>query len=453
MASSAVFNVSDFLDRQRFGRSHAVVLTLCALITFMDGYDIYVVAYILLALTGAFHVPPAAIAPALVLQQVGLALGCYLIAPLADRFGRKAVTTWSVAGFAVLSLATTQAHSVTEFGALRFLSGLFFGGALPNAMALINEVAPKPHRAIMTTTLSAGISLSAAIGAGISIALVKAHGWQSVFVVGGLAPIALLPFLFVLLPESLRFRVARNERDPRIGAALKRLDPALQLSGSERFVINEVEERRMPVVALLKEGRAATTLLLWIGFFMSGFLLTVYGQFLPTFLHLSGGLSPNAAIALTGFYAFAGTILQVLIGVAGDRAGVRPVLIAAFVGGGLTMAAFGYTDVHSGIVYVMLFLLALTVQATGGLLSTLCAWSYPTSMRATGLGWGWGLSRTGAICAPVVGGAILAARHSLPSIFLTISIATWLGALAMVLIRPVGVDETTAAEPFSVGAR
>jgi len=433
---SPTFNVTEFLDRRPFGRSHAIVLALCSLVTFLDGYDIYVVAYILLALATTFHVPPATLAPALILQQIGLTLGCYLVAPFADRFGRKNLIILCVAAFAMLTLATTRANSVEEFGMLRFCSGLFFGGALPNALAFINEVAPRTNRAVMTGTASAGISLSSAVGAVVSVALVREHGWQSVFLVGGLAPLAILPFLYWQLPESVRFLVTRNDRDPRIGTILRRYDRSLVLSGSERFILNEVVERRIPVAALFHRSRGMTTLLLWVGFFVMGFLLTVLGQFLPTFLQVAGGVDHTRASIYTGLYALAGALLQPLAGQVADRVGVRKVLILLYVVGGLALAAFGMVNTHSVVIYLMLLLLAATVQPEAGLSSTLGSWAYPTSIRATGLGWAWGASRVGAIVAPMIGGIVLAGQFSMIQIFLTISIASWIGAIAMWLIKP-----------------
>jgi MFS transporter, AAHS family, 4-hydroxybenzoate transporter len=42
---------------------------------------------------------------------------------------------------------------------------------------------------------------------------------------------------------------------------------------------------------------------------------------------------------------------------------------------------------------------------------------YPTFIRATGVGWGLGVGRTGAIVGPLVGGAMLAAQWKPDQIF------------------------------------
>ena len=95
-------------------------------------------------------------------------LGAMLLAPLADRIGRRRVIVYSCVAFGV-SDAAHRAPSTRSVAllALRFFTGLGLGAALPNAIGLASEYAPHKRRALIVMFVGSGISLGA-IGAGIA---------------------------------------------------------------------------------------------------------------------------------------------------------------------------------------------------------------------------------------------------------------------------------------------
>ena len=66
------------------------------------------------------------------------------------------------------------------------------------------------------------VLLGAVLGGLASAKLIAAFGWQSVFIVGGALPLALLPLLLALLPESARF-LAGKGRDQAVAGILTSL--------------------------------------------------------------------------------------------------------------------------------------------------------------------------------------------------------------------------------------
>ena len=89
------FDVGKFIDDQRIGPTQLIVLVLCALVMICDGYDVFVMGFVLQPIAADFKVSPAAITPVFVIQNLGLALGTVLIGPFADRFGRR----WIMVGW------------------------------------------------------------------------------------------------------------------------------------------------------------------------------------------------------------------------------------------------------------------------------------------------------------------------------------------------------------------
>jgi len=156
--------------------------------------------------------------------------------------------------------------SYTELLACRFLAGLGLGGAIPCIIALTSEYVSTRRRSIAVATLWAGFPLGGMLGGFSSAWLIPRFGWQAVFVVGGVLPLLAAIALTLWLPESLRFLVARQGDQPRAARIMRRLAP--DLSNANRYIVEEESISGAPIAALFRDGRAATTLLLWVPFFI-----------------------------------------------------------------------------------------------------------------------------------------------------------------------------------------
>src|SRR6201999_1672870 len=171
--------------------------------------------------------------------------------------------------FGIGTLATAFVQDVGTLLAIRFLTGLGLGGAMPNAVAMTSEFSPHRRRATMVMIMFCGFSVGAAIGGFLAAALIPQFGWRSVFVVGGLAPLLLVPILMWRLPESVRFLALTGRANERVAQWLGYIAPKAAFAPATRFVVNEPELAGIPVLHLFKNGRTLVTLLLWVVFFMS----------------------------------------------------------------------------------------------------------------------------------------------------------------------------------------
>ena len=61
---------------------------------------------------------------------------------------------------------------------------------------------------------------------------------------------------------------------------------------------------------------------------------------------------------------------------------------------------------------------------------------YPTEIRNTGIGWGIGAGRTGAIVGPKVGGTLVGMGLSLTANFIVFAIPLLVSGVATMLVRP-----------------
>jgi AAHS family 4-hydroxybenzoate transporter-like MFS transporter len=441
------FDVGAFINTQRIGAAQFMVMLLCAAIMTVDGYDVFVMGFLLQPIAQSFGVPPAAITSVFVVQSIGLALGTWGVSPLADRYGRRRLLIGSAVLFGVLTLATTQAGSVSTLIALRFAAGLFYGSLIPNAIAITVEYAPERLRATMVNWMFIGYTAGAAAGGAVAAFLVGKYGWPSAFWVGGLVPLGLAVILYFALPESIRFCVLRDARDPRIPGLLRRIDPSLALTGAERFVLDEPLATGTPVAALFRDGRATITMLIWLAYFMNILVITVLGAFLPTFLRNFGALSLEHAAGVTSFYSISGIAAMLVYGRLIDLYGAPTVITLTGVVAAAAVACLGLIDLQSPWLYVVTFFVGAGVIAGQGGLHALSSMTYPTRIRATGVGWAVGAGRVGGMLGPLLGGAALAGHWGAFPAFLTAGLPMLMVAIATFLIgRILAPADTTSLD-------
>src|SRR4051812_46765567 len=177
---------------------------LCWLVVALDGYDLVVIGTVIptLSKTGDLGFTDASLTTASTVGLIGVGLGAVTVGPLTDRFGRRLTLISCVALFSVLTIGVAFAQDVTQFTVLRFLAGLGLGAVLPTALAFMSEHAPRERGSSAVTRTMTGYHTGAVITALLALVLIDAYGWESMFVVGGVAGLAVLPLLWFKLPES-----------------------------------------------------------------------------------------------------------------------------------------------------------------------------------------------------------------------------------------------------------
>jgi AAHS family 4-hydroxybenzoate transporter-like MFS transporter len=434
MADDAL-EVGEFIEARPLSAFQIFVFVLCTLIVLLDGFDAQAIGYVVPELSGMLGIEPGAMWPILSAGLVGLMLGALLIAPLADRFGRRPVLLVSVGLVGVFSLATAWASDFDTLLILRFLTGLGLGGSMPNAIALTSEYAPARRRSLVVMAMFGGFTLGSIVGGLLSAQLVPEHGWRIVFVIGGVAPLALLAFLLLTLPESIRFLGLAETNRARIAALVRKIDPAAPVTDATRIYARPPEAARMSVVHLFKDGRALTTLLLWVIFFMS--LLDIYllVNWLRTAMSETGA-PQRVAILIGTILQVGGLVAVVPLAWAMDRRGPRATMAAAYLAAAVAIAGIGvFAGVSVWATVVAVFLAGFGVIGGQTAANALAAVSYPTEIRSTGVGWALGVGRVGSIVGPAVAGVLLTLDVSIRDIFLLSAVPALLAALAALLLR------------------
>jgi len=423
---TASVDVRAWMDAQRFSPFQWWVLILSFCVVAVDGLDTACVGFIAPALRQAWHIGPSVLGMLFGAGLAGLMIGAFVFGPVADKIGRKRTLIACVAFFGLASLGCARAPTIESLIALRFVTGLGLGGAMPNAIALTSEYCPQSRKSFLTTVMFCGFTLGSGLGGVLSAHLVPEYGWRAVLIAGGVLPLALVPVLIVSLPESVRYLVAAGEKSERVARLLARIAKH-EFTEKTRFVLAEPKAEGSPVRQLFANGFRAGTLLLWCIFFMSLLIVYLMTNWLPTIAH-NAGMSLAGASRLMMLYQIGGTIGAVAIGKTMDRIKPPVVLGAAYGAGALLIAALG----HAQGMPLMLAVTGVGFCISGSQIgaNAYAAQYYPTESRVTGISWALGVGRLGSIVGSLSGGLLLAMNISQSSLFMLAAVPALLASLA-----------------------
>jgi AAHS family 4-hydroxybenzoate transporter-like MFS transporter len=428
-------DVPAWIDRQPLSSLQLGIVCMCGAAVMLDGYDAQIIGFVAPALIQEFKVQPAALAIAFSAGLFGILVGCLLLAPLADRFGRRLLIVVSVCLFGIASLLTARAQSLHELDMLRFITGVGLGACMPNAAALTAEYAPSRMRGSLTIWMFTGFSLGALLSGLLAAQVAPVMGWRSLFVIGGVLPLILVLVMVMRLPESVRYLAARGRGSSGlIASILHRIHPDPTVTPESVFVVAEESRKGFLLPHLFTNGRAIGTVVLWAIFFLQLFDLFLLASWTPTIL-VSAGLSHSAAV-FTGAMQQAGSVIAtLLLGPIFDRIGFYRGLIPLLVLASIGVVAMG--SVGSNLVALNAAALFAGAGIMGGQTAVIVVAGafYPTFIRATGIGWAMGVGRVGAVIAPLLGAVMVASFWSPTQIFMVTSVPPLIVAGLLLVLR------------------
>lgn len=420
-------DVTEAIDDGRFGRFQWTIVGLCGLLLIVDGYDVFVAGTVLPKLIAEWGLSKPQAGALQAWALFGMMFGALIFGPLADRIGRKKGIALSFVLFTTATIATGFAGSPDQFKIFRFIAGLGCGGLMPNAVALMNEYAPKKLRGTMVALMFSGYSIGGMVAAGLGIAIIPAFGWQWMFYVAAI-PLVFLPLILWNLPESLGFLIRQN-RPAEARTIYARLFPRDQLADGDRLVFAEARGASTSVFELFRHERGLRTAMLWVSFFCCLLLVYLLSSWLPKVLQ-EAGYAERASLLSLFSLNFGGMAGAILGGRLGDRFGLPRVVVAFFAAAAVSIALIG-TGLPTVLLFVSVFIAGATTIGTQILLYASVAQLYSLSIRSTGLGWASGVGRIGAIVGPTFGGYLLAQELPLQQNFMLFAVPAIISAIAM----------------------
>ncbi len=432
--SAQTMHVPNIINEGRISAFQYMVVVLCGLVMLIDGFDTQAISYMAPLMAKEWGISRHLLGPIFSSALVGLMVGYLALAPLSDRFGHRRVLIASTILFALFTGLTVFATNVTELIALRFLTGMGLGAAIPSAIALTSEYTPKRLRATFVLAIYCGFSFGFVV-AGIAAAwLLPAFGWRSLLWIGAGFPLGLAVLLLMLLPNSLDQLVRAGENLDQIWMILRRIDRRLADTPMPAGFTTDQEEKFSAVESVFKAGRMAGTLLLWIIFVLNLAEFYALQSWLPSILTSQNYALPTVATA-TSLTTAGGIIAAFIVGPAMDRVGAYGSLVCLYLAGVVFVALIGVTlDRPEWILLTTAFFAGFCVSGGQKSAIALSALFYPAPVRSTGIGWALGVGRLGGIAGPTLMGLLLQWNVAPTNVFFAAAIPMLLAATAVALM-------------------
>ncbi|WP_172146818.1 MFS transporter [Pseudomonas tumuqii] len=420
-------DVHQIIDTARFSRFHWMVMALCALLLIFDGYDLFIYGVVLPSIMQEWGLTPLQAGALGSYALFGMMFGALAFGTLADRIGRKKGIAICFALFSSATIVNGFASNPTEFGICRFIAGLGCGGLMPNAVALMNEYAPKRLRSTLVAIMFSGYSVGGMLAAGVGIYMLPRFGWEAMFFAAAV-PLLLLPLILWKLPESVGF-LLRQGRHEQAREMLQKIQPGLHIDAADQLHMSDSKGKGVAVFELFREGRALRTLCLWLAFFCCLLMVYALSSWLPK-LMANAGYSLGSSLSFLLALNFGGMAGAILGGWLGDRFSLSKVMVAFFVAAAVSISLLGFKS-PTPLLYLLIFVAGATTIGTQILLYAGAAQFYGLSIRSTGLGWASGIGRNGAIVGPLLGGALMGINLPLQLNFLAFAVPGAIAAIAM----------------------
>ncbi|MBT2186173.1 MFS transporter [Sphingobium nicotianae] len=357
----------------------------------VEGFDLQAANFAAPSIVAQFGISRAQVGPLLSASLVGVFFGAVFIGPLGDRYGRRMILILSCLSYGLLSFVCVFATSLIHLIFLRFLIGIGLGAVMPNALALAGEFAPRKHLARSMGLVGIGITFGGVVAGAVSAWLLPTHGWQSIFVVGGILPIAIAAILWLGLTES---PVLTREVMARTG--------------------------KWQFAAILSPLYRPRTLAIW-GIY-TFLLMCVYllGGWIPLLIKDQGFSERTAALVATAYHSggvVGGIVASLLLSERYWR------ILALFAGAAAVCLAALAANAWSLVPLTMLIVLAgALVTGTQNCINGSTGASYPPQMRAAGLGIALGFGRIGSVMGPLAGSLALILGFGTPRHFFVLPV-------------------------------
>ncbi len=421
--------ISEQIHANDMTRFQITAVGVCIMINFLDGFDVIAIAFAAPEIARDWSLAPTELGVVFSSGLAGMVLGALFLSPFADRFGRRPLILLCLVIISAGMLASAAADSVGHLVTMRLLTGLGVGGMLASLTTMVAEYSSDRRRKLAISVLQSGYPVGGIIAGLSSAYLLGEFGWQSIFVVGGVLSLAMIPVVYWQLPESMDFLL--HQRGPN---ALSRINKLLtrmkQTSLPELPALTLKQEPRASVFRIFASDYRKQTFAIWICYVMvmSGWYFIL--NWTPKIL-VDAGMTRDAGISGGMLISIGGVLGGLALGWLSSWVRISWLGAGFMLCSVLTMTVFGRLGVDLTAMLLVTFLIGFFLAASMISLYTILPDLYEASIRNTGTGWALGIGRLGAVVGPYVAGVLMGAGWDRPSYFFALALPMLVSAAVL----------------------
>lgn len=420
------------LDQAPMHWRQITVVILCIVFSALDGFDVLAISFAAPGIASEWGIDRAVLGIVLSMELLGMAAGSVLIGNLADRIGRRPTIIGCLILMGAGMFLSAVASTVTLLSITRLATGLGIGGMISTSSAIVAEFSNARRRSLNVVLNIAGYSSGAILGGLVAAELLEGSGnWRSVFIFGGVMTAAALPFAWFLLPESIHSLMARRPAN-----ALTTINNTLRKLGHVALQALPSRDDDIPkssIAGLFSRDLAQITILLTIAYFAQIMLFYYVQKWVPKIVVDMGYDDSEAGRVLVA--ANIGNLLSaVLIGLASQRYRLKPMVVSVMIAGFFAIGLFGsgFTTLTALSITVAVAAFCINAGVVG--MYPILATTFPTHLRASGIGFVIGVGRGGSAIGPILAGALFASGSSLLTVSLVMGAGGLIAATMLMLL-------------------
>ncbi len=353
-----------------------LIVFLCFWVAFFEGFDLQAPGIAAQGIAATFGLDQVQMGYVFSLGVFGMLFGAFFGGRVADYLGQKKVLMLSIAIFGVFMSLTAIAPNLEILYAARFFTGLGLGAAMPTMISVVGDEATEANRGKLNSLMYCGLPVGAIFVAGLAM-LISDIKWQTLFLIGGLTPLLLIPCMAMILKDKPRAE-------------------------------KQVNTEAIPGMAqvLFKQQQYKNTLPLWVGFFFTLMINYILISWLPNLL-MQQGLEKQQAFLVMLVFQVGAVIGTLGLGYLLDRLKLWQMAVIIYSGLFIALTLLFTT---TSVPLLILAGVMGGIFSTGGqsILYGISPIFYSGLGKVTGVGSAISLGRLGAMTGPLLTGKILA---------------------------------------------
>ena len=247
---------------------------LCFWVVFFEGFDLQAPGIAAKGIAATFGLDQVQMGYVFSLGVFGMLFGAFFGGRVADYLGQKKVLMLSIAIFGVFFSISAVAPNIEILYLARFFTGLGLGAAMPTMISVVGDEATEANRGKLNSLMYCGLPVGAIFVAGLAIYF-KDIPWQTLFLIGGITPLILIPFMAFILKDKPKPAVLSEQTDPATVPAMTEV--------------------------LFQQQKFKQTLPLWVSFFFTLMVNYILISWLPNLLMEQGLEKQQAFLVMLVF--------------------------------------------------------------------------------------------------------------------------------------------------------
>ncbi|HEX4997208.1 MAG TPA: MFS transporter [Terriglobia bacterium] len=432
----------EILSKSPMSPMQVLVIAVTVALNALDGFDALAISFASPGIAKEWGIDRGALGFVLAAELVGMSIGSLFLGGIADKLGRRRTVLSCIGVMTVGMFMCTTPTNPTTLSIWRVITGLGIGGMLAVTNAVAAEFANLKRRDLCVSIMSIGYPIGAVVGGMITAQLLLVYDWRSVFYLGAITSLILLPLVYFFVPESVHWLM--HKRPTR---ALDQINQTLRRMG--HAVVNSLpavspEARKQTVGDIFKPGLIRTTML--VSFTYLFHITTFYFliKWVPKIV-VDFGFAPASAAGVLVWTNVGGALGGALLGLLTQRFNLRGLTIGAMFLSTIAVTIFGRTPHDLTMLSIVCAISGFFVNAAIVGQYAIFAKAFPTHVRAFGTGFAVGIGRGASFLAPILAGYLFEAGYELPSVSLTMALGATLAAGTLLMLR-LGTDKTATGQ-------